>query len=751
MPDSPVEHTGGPIIPLWGARQPNPDQAPNPWRDNLPDFLSALRQRRRTLIATILLVPLCAYIMLRQVTPLYTASGALVYQASQYQSRELASMMRTDPVTEATLATQAEMLQSLRIAEQVGQRGHLFANPEFNPALRPPSAPRSMVMAVRRMLEMDEEETPAEPVYGPVLDPSYNTALLAVQASLHASPVHSSHIVEVTFVADDPMVAAAAVNNAMDAYIKGLYADKYQKIEQGTSHLESQAKDLRRTVQRLEEKIAGYQADHGLSYGIHAGTDTEQITRLSEDLVKALGERASADARLDAARGGKGAAAQAAVAPSVVQLRAQQDQLAAQIQAQRARLGAAHPEAQSLARQHAEGQRALAAEVARVVAMIEAEQRAASDRVTTLEQNLHEGQKAADQVARDSIPVNAMTRDLDAARSQLTAVLEAIQQSAHKTSIEFPEAHEITLALPPAYPSYPRKAQTMAAAAAAGVFLGLLLVYILQLADDTVRSGDTIRFLTGLPCFALIPEVRKRALGHLRIHEYASRRPLTAYAEQIRSLRASVCLDTDRPKVITITAARPSEGKSVLALTMGRSAQAGGERVLAIECDVRQPSFRRRLGGPPQPGLLDILRGEVEWRDTVQDDPVTGMGYITAGKIGKPGTAGADVLGLFLSDEMRRLLAEVRDHYDMILLDAPPVEALTEARVAATLSDATLLCVRWRSTRTKTLLHALEVLRDAHAKVIGTVLTRVDTREHLRSGDADGAVYHRRYKAYFRG
>ncbi len=87
---------------------------------------------------------------------------------------------------------------------------------------------------------------------------------------------------------------------------------------------------------------------------------------------------------------------------------------------------------------------------------------------------------------------------------------------------------------------------------------------------------------------------------------------------------------------------------------------------------------------------------------------------------GKPGD---DVLDLFLSDEIRQLLAEARDDYDLVLLDAPPVEAMTEARVAASLADATLLCVRWRSTQTKTLLHALELLHDAHAKIIGTVLT----------------------------
>jgi succinoglycan biosynthesis transport protein ExoP len=79
------------------------------------------------------------------------------------------------------------------------------------------------------------------------------------------------------------------------------------------------------------------------------------------------------------------------------------------------------------------------------------------------------------------------------------------------------------------------------------------------------------------------------------------------------------------------------------------------------------------------------------------------------------------------------------------------VEAMTEARVAATLADATLVCVRWRSTQAKTVMHALELLHDVHANIIGTVLTRVDPRVHVRSGYADAGVYHRRYKSYFRG
>ncbi|HVY14813.1 MAG TPA: AAA family ATPase [Rhodopila sp.] len=714
-----------------------------------PDFLAGLRQRRLPFLVVAVLVPLAAWVALRQATPLYTATGSLVYQATEYQPRELQSLVRADPITEEIMATQAEILQSLKIAEAVAQRGQLIDNPWFNPARRPPPLTASAMTALRGLLGMDTEGPPEEPVYGPVLNHSYAAMLQAVRASLHANPAHDSHVIEVNFTADDPNVAAAGVNNAMDAYIKGLYADKHQKIDQAKVQLESQARDLRHGVAALEKQISDYRQAHGLNQGIHAGIDTEQITRLSEELTKARADLATATARLDATRAGRGAADQAAVAPSVVQFRVRRDALREKLQAQLTRLGPQHPETQAVQSQLRQADLALEAETTRVVAAAEAEQIAAQGRVKAAEQALQATRQDADRADHEQLPLNTMNRDLEAARAQLNTVLEGIQRTTLQAGVEFPEAHEISLALPPDHTSAPRTAQTMLAATAAGVFLGLLLVHLLQLVDETLRDGETVRRLTGLPCLALVPELGRRALRSTRVHEYAARRPLTAFAEQVRALRAAIGLDADRPRIIAITAARPGEGKSVLTLSLARSAQTGGERVLLIECDARQPSVHQRLDGPPGPqaGLLDILRGEAEWRDTVREDRLTGLACITAGRPAR----GADLLSLFMSDRMRRLLSEVRDGYDLVLLDCPPVEAMTEARIAAGLADATLLCIRWRRTQAKTVLHALRLLQEAHAKVSGAVLTRVDTREHLRSGNADAGVYHRRYKAYFRG
>lgn len=728
-----------------GARPASPFRQGDQARDSLAGFLAAIRQRRGTFLATLILVPLCAWLTLQQIAPLYTATGSLIYEPSGYKVRELQSILREDPTTESMMSSQAEILQSLHIAQIVAQRGALFDDPEFAPARRPPSGLARLILGLRDLLDMETDIDREAPVYGPVLDPQRDATLGRVRDRLHAAPVRFSHVVEVTFTAESPVVAAAAVNNAMDAYIKDQYAAKHHMVEAATGLLRSQKAELTFEVHRIEEAIATYRDRHAMSQGMHAAIGTEQVTHLTEDLNNAQIGLATASARLDAVRGNAGAQAQAAVAPSVVQLRAQLEQLAGQVQAQRTRFGPAYPDVQGLTRQYADGERALKAEIVRVVAATDADQHAAAERVATLQHLLTEAKAAEQSDDRAQIGLNALDRDLEAARGQLQAVLERIQQTTQQAAIESSEAHEISQAVPPDRPTSPRTAPAMAASVAASVFLGLVLIYALHLTDSTLHSGEELRTLTGLPCLALIPEVGKRALGHLRIQDYVARRPLTAFAEQIRSLRAGVSLDIDHPQVIAITAARPAEGKSLLAISLGRSAQLGGERVLVIECDVRQASFRYRLDGHDGPGLTDVLRGAAEWRDTLQDDPVTGMKFIAAGK------PNSDILALFLSDEMRQLLADAREHYDLILLDSPPVEAMTESRIAAALADATLLCVRWRATPTKTLLRAMEMLHDAHAKIIGTVLTRVDPRVHLRSGYADAGVYHRRYRAYFRG
>jgi succinoglycan biosynthesis transport protein ExoP len=710
--------------------------------------IGIFRRHLWAFLTVAVLVPACAWIAIERTTPRYTASGSLIYEPSEYKARELESILRTDPTTEAVMASQAEILQSLKVAQRVAERGNLFDNSEFNPTPRPRSTMAQAIAWSRAKLGL-AAGTPQDEIYGPTQDPGRDATIVAVHDALRAAPLHASRVLEVTFTAQSPTVAAAAVNNAMDIYIKDQFTAKAAAVRRATQWLDERAGDLRTEVRRQDDRIAAYRAEHNFAQGMHAGLDAEKITHLNEDLISARAEMAAADARVDAARGGAGAAAQAAIAVSVVPLRNALEQLTAQYQAQSARLGPNHPEAESSRRQVTDARRAVDGEIARVVAATEQDRRVVAERVATLDRNLGIARQEADAEARAQIPLSAMERDADASRAQLLAVLERIQQTAQQHALETSEAHEISLALPPQTPSWPRTVPMLAAAAAAGVLLGFMLVYFLHQTDSTLHSGEDVRTVLKLPCFALVPELSRRALRGIAIEDFAVRRPLTAYAEQIRAVRAGLWLGSERPRVVAITAARPAEGKSVLALSLARSAALSGEKVLLIDCDMRRPSLAQRLRTGNASGLAEVLHGQARLKDVLHADPLgspaNGAHFVLAG------LPDGDAFGLFMSGAMARLLTEARQDYTLVVLDSPPVQAITEARVLAAIADATILCVRWRATPRDVVSYALELLEDAHAQMAGVVLTRVDPRAHVRSGYAGAEVYHPRYKAYFPG
>ncbi len=321
---------------------------------------------------------------------------------------------------------------------------------------------------------------PAASLPGPRLEPDRNATLTAVRAALTVTPVKGSRVLEVSFTSEDPVIAAAAANDAMDVYVKSQLGAKYGAVAKAREWLEQRREELRKDVRRYEDAIAQYRAQNGLIEGMHARLDSEQISLLTENLARARSTLAEAEGKLDAARGQAGAAAQAAIAPSVVQLRAHHDQLSAQLQSMLGRLGAGHPDVQALRAQLADVDRTVAAEIGRVVAAIDADVRADRERVAALQRDLSEQQSQTARDAQAQVPLNAMLRDAEASRGLLQAVLERIQQTAQQPSVEMPDAHEISLALVPNRPSFPRTVPWMAAATAFGIVLGLLLVYVMR-------------------------------------------------------------------------------------------------------------------------------------------------------------------------------------------------------------------------------------------------------------------------------
>ncbi|MGH7155306.1 MAG: Wzz/FepE/Etk N-terminal domain-containing protein, partial [Acetobacteraceae bacterium] len=179
--------------------------------------LGILRRRLWPLLACTVLIPACALIALKQLTPRYTATGTLIYEPNEYKPRELQSILRVDPTTESVMASQAEILQGLRLIEPMAQRLNLADHAEFNPALRRPSLLVRLVHSVSAAL-FDNQPAPRQT--GPPIASSNDSVLLAAQRATDVRPINASHVLEVSFTSEDPVLAAAAVNTLMDIYVK---------------------------------------------------------------------------------------------------------------------------------------------------------------------------------------------------------------------------------------------------------------------------------------------------------------------------------------------------------------------------------------------------------------------------------------------------------------------------------------------------------------------------------------------------
>jgi capsular exopolysaccharide synthesis family protein len=754
MLDRPVAETRPPAERRPAARTVPPAPTIEPEGLNIAALIGALRRRRGVLLACLLIFPIVALVAAKNMTPRYTAATTVMFEPTEYAARELQSILRDESTTDAVLASQVEIVRSLSVARRLVSRFGLTERKEFAWWLEDRERADGLAFRIRERIanaaaaispDLAEALAPRPIAQVPPAELAEIQAAEAVLGRIEVQVVRNSRVLQIRFTSEDPQIAAQVANLAAELYIADQLDAKFNAVRRANEWLDGRIAQLREEVSRNEAQIAELRSQSGLTRGVTAGLQTEQISRITQDLVEARNQLAGAEARLGATRGGGGGADLTALgSANLVAQRAARDEARREFDRLSATLGGGHPDVRAAASRLAAAERAVGAETGRVTQALDAEARAARARVASLEQSLREQQDRLNRTQGAEIRVNALERETEAGRTLLRAVLERSQTTVSQTAIEKPDARVLSPATVPGVPSFPKPTLFVAAAAALGVLFGLLLVWFLEQADSTIRSGDEIRSALGLPCVALVPMLKRGILGRHRVEDYVARKPLSPFSEAMRTLRASLWLGSDPPKIVVITAARPGEGKTTTAIALSRSAAMNGERVLLIDCDIRQPSVGRAFRAEAAPGVTDLLLGQASYDQIVRRDHLTGLDYIPAG------AAEIHSLGLFMSEAMAGLLERVRREYDLIVLDAPPALAMADARVVARLADATLLCVKWRDTPRSVVRNSLALLEDAKARIVGAALTQVDAKTHRRSGYADSEVYHPRYSGYFR-
>ena len=278
----------------------------------------------------------------------------------------------------------------------------------------------------------------------------------------------------------------------------------------------------------------------------------------------------------------------------------------------------------------------------------------------------------------------------------------------------------VSVAEIPTAPVSPQPARNLALALAVGLLLGAVLAAARHSLDSTVKSLEELEEAAGEPALGAVPfdasASRTPIIGGRHTHGHR--------AEAYRKIRTSLqFVDVDRAhKVLLVTSSVPAEGKSVTACNLALSLAETGRRVLLIDADLRRPRAARYLGLPGGAGLTSVLLNQSSHTAAVQSWGLTPFWVLASGAI-PPNPS--EMLG---SQHMHKLLADLRDEYDVILVDAPPVLPVADALAIAPACDGAILVVRYGRTRRDQVTQTAAALRKAEVDVLGTVLNRAPRR-----------------------
>jgi capsular exopolysaccharide synthesis family protein len=265
------------------------------------------------------------------------------------------------------------------------------------------------------------------------------------------------------------------------------------------------------------------------------------------------------------------------------------------------------------------------------------------------------------------------------------------------------------------------------------------------------RSADEVERELRLPYLASLPELtdprgqRRAGHGRLVLWDYVVAKPASAFAESIRNIRATLMAGGEsRPRTICVTSPLTCDGKSVTAVALARVMAMSGDRVLLVDCDLRRSGLAalrgERSGRAPSTGVMEVLEGETDPRKAIVQDVVPGLTFLGSdGPVFSP-------RDIFSGPRTQEVLNRLKSEYDFVILDAPPVLAVTDAWTISSLCDATLLVARYAKTPREAVHAAADRLRLRGARLHGVVLNRRPAvRRFGKAGDYDSmhAAYYR--------
>ncbi|MGH9436778.1 MAG: GumC family protein [Terriglobia bacterium] len=696
---------------------------------HLLDYWAVILKRRWVVISCVVIVFATVAIGTLKEKPVYQGSVLLEIDPQPPNVVNFKEVVSVDPVdVDAYLETQYKILKSRTLAEHVVRDLQLYRQPEFYRS-------RELFGLIQNTPKVLPSSNDPDPDSNAAY---YRNSVNHVQDFVDVSPVRRSNLVQVSFDSYDPETAAQVANKVSQDYIDQNLQVKWDETLKASKWLSGRLVELKSKLEKSEDALQSYAQSRGILYiSAKENMGEARMQELLQEYTTAQGDRFQKQSLYSLVQKGK-----VEDLPGVLSNRLIQDleEKVADEQRQYAMITAwvkpDYPKAREVKRQIATMQKQVKIEKMAIIQNIVDNYRSAVNREQYLTRAIDQQRKVMNDLAQKSVQYNILKREVDSNRQLYQGLLDRMKEAQVSAGLNASNIRVVDNAIVSKAQVKPRIPLNLAIGLILGLSLGVGLAFFQEYLDKTLKTADDVERLVRLPSLGILP---KFALNGHASKEEEKLIPLPSngngnlapgvqtapeIAEAFRSLRTSILLSASPvPKLLLITSALPSEGKTTTAVNLGATLASLNTNVLIVDCDMRRPACHRSTGVENKPGFVQCLTGHVELKDAIL--PVPGVPYLSVIPCGPIPPNPAEVLS---SQRTGELLRKLRGQFEFVLVDSPPILSVADSRILATLTDAAVLVTRAHSTPYDVVRRARSLLYGANARILGVALNDVDLR-----------------------
>ena len=553
--------------------------------------------------------------------------------------------------------------------------------------------------------------------------------------SVSVVPEVRSHAIDVSVTAPTGPRAAMLADTVVATFQRLDLAQQTDDVNRVAAWLDARTSELQQRWLDAVNTADAFSVAHGLTNANDGTTSTPlietQIANTATSLTTAQAQLAQAQAQSDALREASrtGHASDlvvlenqpilVAAANSLIQLQNERDQLAAEF-------GPDYPKIQALDRQIAQTNETLGSQTGSALGSINDNLISAKAEVDQLTQNLNQLKAQAAGQSAEEAQYRSLTDEAQSARTVYETFLEHENDVVDRAALLAPAVTLVSHAGVPLQPTFPNKPKLAIGIFGLALATGLAAIFIRDHFSVGFSEMDDISTSTQLPVLATLPFMSARAGRPTERHVLDD--PFSRASEAVRGLAAKLALlagDVNRPRAVLVASAGAAEGKSTLAVWLAITARQGGQAVLLIDGDHRRGTLLGQTPANLSPGLTELITGQVSPNEVIKTDPGTKVDFIPSG------ITMARLFGPEEISRLRNLIESLKKTYSLIVIDSPPLLAMTDGLVHGNVADQTVFVVRWQQTSRKAVSASLERLRAYGAKIPGIVVTMLDEKPNL--------------------